>query len=464
MAKNNASTEMSPQQKKYLRRPYVERAMEYAFDNDLEQLQAVFVEVDEKGLGPMPVESDVEKQNGLLSEAACGNAVECAEFLLAKGANPNAIGEHGRVPLLRALHNDAKEVLPVLLKAGADPRLLFAQDFEPPSEEFPNGRKLFRPWDVDDVNGLKCGAPCKAILKEWDFPKTLKLLAEREFKLMAEMEKKREEDAKRELTAAEHLATVEEQLREAREARKSAFHIRERRIKEYDEAKCAGKGADVLSLMDRLIKQSIEEEQMGRLRVEMLEKEVRNAKKDHRAAEAAVSSSSHWDITVPLGQLEETALDDVGGVIAATGKMCLVIDACKQAASYLTYRPVTLLEAGNSHHMSSAFLVFNLLSCLRFGKSLIVNCGAIELAETVMRVQTALESARPNLFQDVLTGNLKNNFETLLTDAVVKQYEFLHIKYFSMPFMMRFKLVLVSNEIIPPDKELLANFYTVYVQ
>ena len=457
------ATSLTPAQKKVMRKPFVERAMDFAFDNELESLQAEFHAAHQKGVGPLPLESDVKGQNGLLSEAACGGAVDVCKFLLHQGADPNAVGEHNRTPLARALNNDAVAVVPLLLEAGADPRLLFAQELEPPSEEYPEGRKLFRPWDTDDIAGLRCGAPIKKLLAEWDISVTLRKLAEHAVAKQRQRQAQREADEQREMNAAERLADAEAQLAEARDARRTAFQARERRIKEYDTLKCEKQGTEeAFALLDRLIKQSTDEEVVARLTVEALEREVRQLGKDFRTAAAEVHGHE-WDMEIPLGQIEDVVLEDVGGVIAASGKTALVVDANGQAASFLSYRPLTMLEAGNSHHMSSGQLLVSVLSALRYGKPLVINCGAIDLSEAFSRVAAGLDAVRPGLTLEVTRGTVAQAYRPLLTDDLVKENPSLEPKNFTSVTMERFRFAFVTKDVTPLDPELGGHFYTVFV-
>jgi len=281
--------------------------------------------------------------DGLLSEAACGGATECIAFLIERGAQPNAVGEHRRTPLHRAAGNGFAHVLPMLLEYGCDPRMLFPLEYEAPSELYPNGRKFLRAFEKDDVDRvLECPKECKQVLKEWDIRKTINILARRQLAQEKEKLQRQRQLEEKESNATERMAELELELAEAREKRQQAFRLREHRILDYDTAKCEGKklDAEAFKLLERLIQEAFDEELLARSKVQMLEEELRKAGKDAREANAALNPTQ-WDQTIPLKQVEDVVIRDIGDVLAKSGKLCLVIDSTEAATSLFNYRAGT---------------------------------------------------------------------------------------------------------------------------
>ena len=56
-----------------------------------------------------------------ISEAAAQGHEDLIKFLLAEGANPNALNDSGRSALWRSCYNGHVGALKILLEAGADP-------------------------------------------------------------------------------------------------------------------------------------------------------------------------------------------------------------------------------------------------------------------------------------------------------------------------------------------------------
>lgn len=92
--------------------------LEAAFDGEVDELRALVVE---RGGDP---ECSDSHGNSCLSEAAAGGDVRTVQYLLNEsGVDPNSRGEFGRTPLWRACFLGKADVIPILLAAGADPRI-----------------------------------------------------------------------------------------------------------------------------------------------------------------------------------------------------------------------------------------------------------------------------------------------------------------------------------------------------
>ena len=227
-----------------VRRKFVEKAMEAAFDNDLDTVLEAFADA-EKQKAPLPIDppppregSKMEKEDSLLGEAACGNAIDVMRWCVDRGASVHHVGKHNRTPLQRAINNDAEAAVQFLLEQGADPRLLLPQEREEPSEEHPTGRILFREWNPADIDGLPCGAGTKKILKSWDINRTLAMLSSASAAKSAATEQHKQEAAAAAEASAEGLGRLKAEYDEAVKANRAAIERRESRIREYDTLKC----------------------------------------------------------------------------------------------------------------------------------------------------------------------------------------------------------------------------------
>ena len=91
--------------------------LEASFDGEVDDLKAL---VDQGG----DPECSDNHGNTCLSEAAAGGDAATVEFLVSVSrVDPNSKGEFGRTPLWRACFMGKADVIPVLLAAGADPRI-----------------------------------------------------------------------------------------------------------------------------------------------------------------------------------------------------------------------------------------------------------------------------------------------------------------------------------------------------
>lgn len=92
--------------------------LEAAFDGEVEELRVLVVE---RGGDP---ECSDSHGNSCLSEAAAGGDIRTVQYLLNENrVDPNSRGEFGRTPLWRACFLGKADLIPILLTAGADPRI-----------------------------------------------------------------------------------------------------------------------------------------------------------------------------------------------------------------------------------------------------------------------------------------------------------------------------------------------------
>mmetsp|Transcript_8016 Transcript_8016/g.18668 ORF Transcript_8016/g.18668 Transcript_8016/m.18668 type:complete len:634 (+) Transcript_8016:28-1929(+) len=114
-AEREAKKKLEKEEKKAAAKKLKEKAMEAAFDNELDDLLKLF----EEGVEP---ECADEHGTTLLSESCAGNAQEVAEMLIGEGCDPNSVGRYRRTPLWRAAYAGNHELIRQLLRSGGDPR------------------------------------------------------------------------------------------------------------------------------------------------------------------------------------------------------------------------------------------------------------------------------------------------------------------------------------------------------
>jgi hypothetical protein len=446
--------------KKLLRKKKVEQAMEAAFDDDLKTLRKVIEEVKDGIDVPIdPVLSQSgQKQDSFLGEAACGNAKECVEYLLSKGADVNWVGINNRTPLQRALHNSAAEVVPLLLEAGADMRLLF------PQERDADGNIVFREWDPNDLNSLDCEADIIEQLKKWDFGKTLKLLAQKSANAENQAAAKADEDQKKAAEFKSAADVLKEEHDAVLEQYKAAILLREERIKEYDRSKCEGR-LQVLDVAEGLIKQAEKQVEETKTKLSVLQQKLKSSEAKLREHQVAMQGGIKYDAEIGIAQLEDVIFADVGDHIQKSGRpVPLVIDPTGNGLTFLTYRNALLVDIANSHHMHPKQMLLNILGCLRFGKPLVVNLRDKTLQDALTTLKTKCEGAHAGLYDLLISKEVRHpqNYEKLITPEVEAENHELNKKRFTPVFTEKFVVAFLSQQPFPVEEDM-KPFYTVFV-
>ena len=121
--------------------------LEAAFDGEVDAMKTLI----DRGGDP---ECSDNHGNTCLSEAAAGGDAATVEFLLNAGSrvDPNSKGEFGRTPLWRACFMGKTDVIPILLVAGADPRI---------------------PNETGETCGMAASSEAiRTALREWDLSRT----------------------------------------------------------------------------------------------------------------------------------------------------------------------------------------------------------------------------------------------------------------------------------------------------
>lgn len=115
-AERDKKRKMDKEERKAAELAQKKKAMEAAFDNEVDALNDLF---DHKN-----VEPDCADEHGttLLSEAAGGGAQDVVEMLVSLGCDVNSIGRYRRTPLWRAAYAGRADLIRILLRCGGDPR------------------------------------------------------------------------------------------------------------------------------------------------------------------------------------------------------------------------------------------------------------------------------------------------------------------------------------------------------
>jgi hypothetical protein len=448
--------------KKLLRKKKIEKAMEAAFDNDLANFRKILEDARDGIDVPLEPSANAanKKEDSFLGEAACGNAVDVVRYCLGKGATVNSIGQQSRTPLQRALLNDSLDVVPLLLEAGADIRLLFPQERDAATGEI----TAYRQYDASEIDGLECSEEAKKILRAWDFAKTLALLQANGALQAAAATAKHEAEVLAQVQFQSKSDKLREQLVEARAAYKTALERREQRIVEYDTQKCAG-NTHGLATLDTLIQESMSEVEQISMRIAQLEHDLRHSEAKLREHEVSMKGGIQYNTEIGIGMLEDVIFADVGGSMAKSGKKIpLVVDPSGNALTFLTYRSALLVDVANSHHMHPKQMILNVLGCLRFGKPFVVNFRDKPLADTVAVFQAKCEAAHPGLFKALMDKSVKEPsfFSKMITPEVEKENGELSVRTFTPTFTEKFTMTIITNQPFP-EEAAMEPFYTVHV-
>ena len=96
-----------------------------------------------------------------------------------------------------------------------------------------------------------------------------------------------------------------------------------------------------------------------------------------------------------------------------------------------------MIRAGNAQHMGPKALLVSVLSCLRYGYPLVVNCGATSLSEAISKLTLGLEATRADLFRDVASGAIKTSYDELVTSELEKEHKHLERQCFNSSIVER---------------------------
>jgi len=347
--------------------------LEAAFEGN-EELVAKFLK---KGL---PVDAEAQGITAL-SEAAAAGKAEVVQMLLERKANPNTRGEFSRTPLWRAAYSAREAVLSILLEAGADPRL---------RDE--HGQC---PGDV-------CNEASAEILRSWDIERTDELLEDYESwssELRAQ-ELRRQSEEMHDVEQAYEVALKKHQAAQMMYAKAKA-QMRSRE-KEWGPKLAAGHkdALEACASADAQLQEA-----------ELAAEEARRL--FDQAALARLTAAEQSGVTlattgrdVPVRELNNVLLRDLGERIALSSRWPLVIDPENIAQKLIQYSGCSLLNFFYPSDMEPERLRMSLLTMVRAGGVLALDLLSFGTGVALELLAQPFEELRPKLFADLCSRQL----------------------------------------------------------
>lgn len=411
-------------------------ALEAAFDGDVAVLEKLL----NSGL---PVDAANAAGITALSEAAVAGKAEAAQLLLDRKANPNTRGEFSRTPLWRAAYSRQSDLVPLLLEAGGDPRLR-DDDGQTPADVCAQDELCELLADVSRTDELV------EDFQEWA-AELQRQEHQRQREAMRSVEEAFEAAAKAYEASQMILAKAKAQMRN--------------REKEYGMKLAAGH------------KDAVEACASADAALQRAEADAASAQHDFdqaqrrrlAAAEAAGAEvASGPGRLVPVAQLNNVLLRDLGERIAQGGRWPLVLDPGDIAQKLIQYSGSSLLNFFRSGDMEPERIRVALLTMLRGGGVLALDLHNFGAGVGLDLLSQPFENVRENLFQDICSrallqvpkGKRMPNFYDLVTKE--ERQERFKAQLFDDKMIARFKfMVLTSTEL--PHKDLLEHFDVIRV-
>eukprot|EP00667_Euglena_gracilis_P006359 EG_transcript_6409 len=361
--------EREAQQRKEEERRLKAKFLEAAYDNDLKTVQACIT----AGISP-----DFQKdgENSPLSEAAVGGALQCVEFLIGKFADVNQRGQYGRTPLWRAAFSGHADVIKVLLKNGADPRVE-AQGEAPV---------------------LNASGDAKAVLQGWDVAETERLLPLYEQRREAVRRADADLQTKRVRVLETEVARAEKSDEAAQKVLCKARCSLEQRITEYDV--CVRDGKDELQdTALSYVKDAERELEAAKEKADQAREALIAAKAALRGAGDGSATTQKPGIHIDYDEVIETLWKDVHRRIAKSEKWPFVIDPTLKTQTFLRYRDIVYVNVLAARDMEPERLRMAILGALRYGKPLVVDMMDVDM---VKEMRQRFAAVAPQCFEWLL--------------------------------------------------------------
>lgn len=316
-----------------------------------------------------------------LSEAAAAGKTELLQLLLDRKANPTSRGEFNRTPLWRAAYSNRSSILPLLLEAGADPRL---------RDEHGQG-----PGDV-------CNEDLAELLKSWDLERTDELLEDYDSYLsqLRIQELRRQSEEMHDVEEAYEVCLKKHQAAQMIFAKaKMQMRLRE---KEWGQKLAAGHkdALEACASADQALQQAEETAEEARRSFD-------------QAALARLAAAEQCGVTlavagrdVPVRELNNVLLRDLGERIALSSRWPLVIDPENIAQKLIQYSGCSLLNFFYPSDMEAERLRLSLLSMLRAGGVLALDLLSFGAGVAMELLAAPFEELRPKLFADLCSRQL----------------------------------------------------------
>eukprot|EP00439_Symbiodinium_sp_Y106_P086914 s101_g36.t3 len=380
-----------------------------------------------------------------LSEAAAAGKAETAQLLLDRKANPNTRGEFSRTPLWRAAYSRQSDLVPLLLEAGGDPRLR-DDDGQTPADVCAQDElcELLAAWDVSRTDELV------EDFQEWA-AELQRQEQHRQREAMRSVEEAFEAAAKAYEAAQMILAKAKAQMRN--------------REKEYGMKLAAGHkdAMEACASADAALQRAEADAASAQHDFDQAQRR-RLAAAEAAGAEVATGPGR----SVPVPELNNVLLRDLGERIAQGGRWPLVLDPGDIAQKLIQYSGSSLLNFFRSGDMEPERIRVALLTMLRGGGVLAVDLHNFGAGVGLDLLSQPFENVRENLFQDICSrallqvpkGKRMPNFYDLVTKE--ERQERFKAQMFDDKMIARFKfMVLTSTEL--PHKDLLEHFDVIRV-
>lgn len=321
-----------------------------------------------------------------LSEAAAAGKTELLQLLLDRKANPNSRGEFNRTPLWRAAYSNRSSILPLLLEAGADPRLRDEHGQGPGdvcNEDTWHIWDHRRCWDLDLER-------TDELLEDYDSYLSQLRIQElrRQSEEMHDVEEAYEVCLKKHQAAQMIFAKAKMQMR-----------LRE---KEWGQKLAAGHkdALEACASADQALQQAEETAEEARRSFD-------------QAALARLAAAEQCGVTlavagrdVPVRELNNVLLRDLGERIALSSRWPLVIDPENIAQKLIQYSGCSLLNFFYPSDMEAERLRLSLLSMLRAGGVLALDLLSFGAGVAMELLAAPFEELRPKLFADLCSRQL----------------------------------------------------------
>lgn len=316
-----------------------------------------------------------------LSEAAAAGKTEVLQLLLERKANPNSRGEFNRTPLWRAAYSNRASILPLLLEAGADPRL---------RDEHGQG-----PGDV-------CNEDLAELLNSWDLERTDELLEDYDSYLseLRSQELRRQSEEMHDVEQVYEVCLKKHQAAQMIFA-KAKMQMRQRE-KEWGQKLAAGHkdALEACASADQALQQAEEAAEEARRSFDQAAL-ARLAAAEQCGVILAVAGRD-----VPVRELNNVLLRDLGERIALSSRWPLVVDPENIAQKLIQYSGCSLLNFFYPSDMEPERLRLSLLTMLRAGGVLALDLLSFAAGVTMELLAAPFEELRPKLFADLCSRQL----------------------------------------------------------
>ena len=401
--------QIKAERKRRAERKAARKAMlDAAFDGDSDGVLARL----RNELVPVSVDDRDENNNTALSEAAAGGHTATVRLLLAEGADPNIAGQFQRTPLWRASFANHGEAARSLLEGGAD--------YLSADEAGTSSLLLAQSYGFDDL---------AETYKGWDLAQTERL--------KAEIERRKQEKAAEAAAAAQHaqaglqeqVSRLEQESIAAGRQLRSGRCVLERRITEFDEEKAGLSGSavpfaetegvhlagireaeGVVAALEAEAAAKKEQLELARYRLRESERVTATAGVPRTEGggeasdeEVVIEEEELPGLRVPLKELADVLITDVGGRVRDDGRGVLLVDPGRQANTFLRYRDCNYLQYCSSRDMQANTIRIALLGAIRFGKPLVIDIAEVPV-DLDEDVGAQFELVEAGLWRSLLAG------------------------------------------------------------